>query len=78
MARFCRERGFEPRYIEFMPLDSQALWDRKKVLLADDMIAMISREIGPLEAVPDARSARSGDGIPVCGRRRAASALSPP
>jgi cyclic pyranopterin phosphate synthase len=54
VAHYCRERGFEPRYIEFMPLDSQSLWDRKKVLLADDMIAMITREIGPLEAVPDA------------------------
>lgn len=54
MAHYCRERGFEPRYIEFMPLDSQSLWDRKKVLLADDMIAMISREVGPLEVVPDA------------------------
>ena len=54
MARFCRERGFEPRYIEFMPLDSQALWGRKRVLTADEMIAMISEEIGPLEAVPDA------------------------
>ena len=28
MARFCRENGFEPRYIEFMPLDAQELWDR--------------------------------------------------
>lgn len=54
MAHYCRERGFEPRYIEFMPLDSQSLWDRKKVLLADDMIEMISREVGPLEVVPDA------------------------
>jgi cyclic pyranopterin phosphate synthase len=54
MARFCRERGFEPRYIEFMPLDSQSLWGRKKVLSADEMIAMITQEIGPLEAVPDA------------------------
>ncbi len=54
MARFCRERGFEPRFIEFMPLDSQSLWGRGKVLLADEMIEMISREIGPVEAVPDA------------------------
>lgn len=54
MALYCRERGFEPRFIEFMPLDSQALWGRRKVLTADEMIAMISREIGPLEAVPDA------------------------
>ena len=53
MARFCRERGFEPRFIEFMPLDSQSLWDRGRVLTADDMIAMISSEIGPLVEVPD-------------------------
>ena len=32
MALYCRERGFEPRYIEFMPLDAQSLWDRGKVL----------------------------------------------
>jgi cyclic pyranopterin phosphate synthase len=54
MAQFCRERGFEPRFIEFMPLDSQSLWDKNRVLLADDIIAIIEREIGPVEAVPDA------------------------
>ncbi|HWE53754.1 MAG TPA: GTP 3',8-cyclase MoaA [Bryobacteraceae bacterium] len=54
MANYCRERGFEPRFIEFMPLDAQSLWDRGKVLLADDIAAMIAREIGPLVAVPDA------------------------
>ena len=54
LARFARENGFEVRYIEFMPLDAQGLWDRKKVLLADDIIATLSREISPLVAVPDA------------------------
>ncbi|HWB84839.1 MAG TPA: GTP 3',8-cyclase MoaA [Bryobacteraceae bacterium] len=53
LARFGRENGFEVRYIEFMPLDSQNLWDHSKVLLADDMIAMLSREIAPLVPVPD-------------------------
>src|SRR5580704_10376255 len=53
LARFARENGFEVRYIEFMPLDSQGLWDRGKVLLADEIIAMLSREIAPLTAVPD-------------------------
>jgi cyclic pyranopterin phosphate synthase len=53
MARFGRERGIEIRYIEFMPLDAQGLWDRDRVLLADDMIAMLSREIAPLEPAPD-------------------------
>jgi len=53
LARFGRERGIEIRYIEFMPLDAQGLWDRGRVLMADDMIAMLEREIGPLEAIPD-------------------------
>ena len=53
IARFCRERGFEPRFIEFMPLDSQALWDKNKVLTADEIAATLSREISPLVAAPD-------------------------
>ena len=52
MARFGREQGYEIRFIEFMPLDSQNLWDRRKVLLADDIIAMLSREISPLIEIP--------------------------
>ena len=54
MALYCRERGFEPRYIEFMPLDAQSIWDRARVLTADEIIATLSREIAPLVAVPDA------------------------
>jgi len=53
LARFAREHGYEVRYIEFMPLDAQNLWDRGKVLLADDMIELLSREISPLQAVGD-------------------------
>jgi GTP 3',8-cyclase len=53
LARYGRERGIEVRFIEFMPLDAQALWDRGRVLLADDMVAMLSREICPLEDIPD-------------------------
>jgi len=53
LARFAREQGFEVRYIEFMPLDAQNLWDRTKVLLADDILATLTREIAPLAPVPD-------------------------
>ena len=53
LARYARENGFEVRYIEFMPLDAQNLWDRGKVLLADEVIALLSREISPLVPVPD-------------------------
>ena len=73
LALYARERGFEVRYIEFMPLDAQNLWDRSKVLLADDMIAMLSGEIAPLvaEADPDPRAPateyRFSDGIGSVG-----------
>ncbi len=69
LARYGRERGIEIRYIEFMPLDAQGLWDRGRVLLADDMVAMLQREIGPLEEIPDrderapATEYRFADGI---------------
>jgi cyclic pyranopterin phosphate synthase len=53
MALYCRERGFEPRYIEFMPLDAQSIWDRTRVLTADEIIAVLSREIAPLREVRD-------------------------
>jgi GTP 3',8-cyclase len=53
IARFCRERGIEPRFIEFMPLDAQHLWDRTRVLSADEMIQVLSREISPLVDIPD-------------------------
>lgn len=53
LARFGRERGLEIRYIEFMPLDAQNLWDRGKVLLADDMLALLEEGIGPLDPMPD-------------------------
>ncbi len=73
LARYGRERGIEVRYIEFMPLDAQGLWLRDKVLTADEMIGMLSREIGPLEEIPDrdprapATDYRFADGIGSVG-----------
>jgi cyclic pyranopterin phosphate synthase len=69
LARYGREHGIEIRYIEFMPLDAQGLWEHSRVLLADDMIAMLEREIGPLAEIPDrdprapATEYRFADGI---------------
>jgi cyclic pyranopterin phosphate synthase len=53
LARYARANGFEARFIEFMPLDAQNLWDRSRVLMADDIIAILSREISPLAPVAD-------------------------
>jgi cyclic pyranopterin phosphate synthase len=73
LARYGREKGIEIRYIEFMPLDAQGLWDRSKVLLADEMIEMLSREIAPLEALANrdprapATEYRFADGVGEVG-----------
>jgi cyclic pyranopterin phosphate synthase len=53
LAHFGRERDIEIRYIEFMPLDAQGLWDRSRVLFADDIIRTLESEIAPLVPVPD-------------------------
>lgn len=54
LVHFGRERNIEVRFIEFMPLDAQHLWSMERVLTANDMIAEIEREFGPLTPVPDA------------------------
>ena len=70
LARFARENGFEVRYIEFMPLDAQNLWDRRKVLLGGrDHRDALARD---LAASPDSRSrpARAGHRIRLRRWRR--------
>ena len=73
MARFGREFGYEIRFIEFMPLDAQGLWDKTKVLMAGDIIERLSQEISPLIEMPDrdmrapATEYRYADGIGTVG-----------
>jgi cyclic pyranopterin phosphate synthase len=52
LARFGRESGMQVRFIEFMPLDAQGLWNLHKVLPADEIVAILGRAIGPLIPVP--------------------------
>jgi cyclic pyranopterin phosphate synthase len=54
LVRFARERNFEVRFIEFMPLDAQELWSLDRVITADGMIAELEKEFGPLLPVADA------------------------
>lgn len=54
LVRFGRERNIEVRFIEFMPLDAQHLWNLDRVLTAGDMTGMLEREFGPLTPVADA------------------------
>lgn len=45
----ARETGVEIRFIEFMPLDADAAWQRDKVLFAHEILERLAREIGPLK-----------------------------
>jgi cyclic pyranopterin phosphate synthase len=47
LARYCREHGFEMRFIEYMPIGAEA-WERDKVFFAHEIIDLINREIGEL------------------------------
>lgn len=50
LARFCRERGYELRFIESMPIGADP-WDRSRALLADELLALLGREVAPLAPV---------------------------
>jgi cyclic pyranopterin phosphate synthase len=47
LARYCREMGFELRFIESMPIGAEA-WEREKVVFAAELQALLSREVSPL------------------------------
>jgi cyclic pyranopterin phosphate synthase len=53
LGRFARERGLEMRFIEYMPIGADQ-WERDKVYFADEILAQLTREFGPLVPVEDA------------------------
>src|SRR5262249_5828254 len=48
LARWAREQGFELRFIEWMPLDYQHQWDRRRLVPADEILEQIGA-VFPLE-----------------------------
>jgi cyclic pyranopterin phosphate synthase len=69
LAEFARERGFELRFIEFMPLDGDGRWSADRVLPGEEVLRLLAAGIGPLEPIvdPEARvpatEYRFADGI---------------
>ncbi len=53
LARFARERQLELRFIEFMPLDAEAQWQKEQVLSGAEIRRCLEEEFGPL--LPAAR-----------------------
>ncbi|MFO0945366.1 MAG: GTP 3',8-cyclase MoaA [Planctomycetota bacterium] len=52
LAIFCRERELEMRFIEFMPLEADHIWDRSKVLTSDEILAMLADAGLPTRPIP--------------------------
>lgn len=51
-GNLARETGVEIRFIEFMPLDADAAWQRDQVLFASEILEKLTTEIGPLKPLP--------------------------
>lgn len=51
LALFARRHALRLRFIEFMPLDADRQWDSDRVLPGEEILRVLSREIGPLEPV---------------------------
>jgi cyclic pyranopterin phosphate synthase len=52
LARFCRQHGFEMRFIEYMPIGAEA-WQRSKVYFAHEILETLDREVSPLSPAVD-------------------------
>jgi len=51
LAQFARRHGMELRFIEFMPLDGDDLWDADRVLPGEQILEILAGALGPLERV---------------------------
>jgi cyclic pyranopterin phosphate synthase len=51
-ARFARKRGLVLRFIEFMPLDADHIWDRSHVVPAEEVRRVLTSAGLPLEELP--------------------------
>jgi cyclic pyranopterin phosphate synthase len=50
LARYCRDSGFELRFIEYMPIGAEA-WERDKVFFASEILELITREVGEVNPI---------------------------
>ena len=76
-AQFARERDFEVRFIEFMPLDGDQAWTADQVLTGDELRRII-HAVHPLEEVDASRRPPPGStASPMAPARSASSTRSP-
>jgi GTP 3',8-cyclase len=53
LARYCRDNGFELRFIEYMPIGADP-WERDKLFPAAELVDLLESEFGPLRPVANA------------------------
>ena len=51
-ALLARRKPYQIRFIEFMPLDADEMWNREMVLTGDEIKAIIERDVMPLVQIP--------------------------
>jgi len=52
LAQFCRENGFELRFIEYMPIGADS-WEREKVFFAHEILDQLESAFGPIAPSPN-------------------------
>ena len=60
LARYCREMGFELRFIEYMPIGADA-WEREKVVFAAELQEWLEKAISPLVGTGEPGASATGD-----------------
>jgi len=67
LLRFCRQQGYQLRFIEQMPLDAQHGWRRDEMVTADEILAALSAEFDLTPDDPAARGAAPAEVFLVDG-----------
>ena len=52
LAKFCRDEGFELRFIEYMPIGAD-VWEREKVVFAHELLEWLEAGVAPLAPAAD-------------------------
>jgi len=76
-ARLTRDRNIHVRFIEFMPIGANDRWHRESCVTADEMRAVIEREVGPLVPFTSEKSAGPSDNYQIAGARGVIGFISP-
>jgi cyclic pyranopterin phosphate synthase len=67
LLRFCLNHGYQPRFIEQMPLDAQHGWQRSEVVTTGEILAALPAEFSLTPADPASRGSAPAKIFPADG-----------